>query len=83
MLAGETVESERTLEERVAFLEGRMAIREIFYPTALEEWELNPLKHPERTLEERVSVLERRVEAWSRRPPACGNRLLTRGIMTS
>ena len=56
-----------TLEERVAYLEGVMRSREAVYPTAIEEWELNPLEHPERTLEERISVLERRVDAWSRR----------------
>ena len=58
---------DRTLAERVAFLEGVMAEREVVYPTAQEGWELNPLEHPERSLEERVSVLERRIEAWSRR----------------
>lgn len=57
----------RTLKERVAYLEGVMAEREALYPTALEEWELNPLEHPERTLEERITALERRVDAWSRR----------------
>jgi len=57
----------QTLEERVAFLEGVMREREAIYPTVVEEWELNPLEHPERTLEERISALERRVEAWSRR----------------
>ena len=56
-----------TLEERVAYLEGVMREREVWYPTAVEAWELNPLDHPERTLEERISVLERRVDAWSRR----------------
>ena len=56
-----------SLEERVAYLEGVMAEREVIYATALEEWELNPLNYPERTLEERISVLERRVDAWSRR----------------
>jgi hypothetical protein len=59
--------SRRTIEERVAFLEGIMAVREIFYPTAQESWEINPLEHPEHTLEERISVLERRVDEWSRR----------------
>ena len=57
----------RTLRERVAYLEGVMREREVWYPTAVEAWELNPLDHPERTLEERISVLERRVDAWSRR----------------
>ena len=56
-----------TLAERVAYLEGVMREREVWYPTAVEAWEINPLDHPERTLEERVSVLERRVDAWSRR----------------
>ena len=57
-----------TLPERVAFLEGVMAEREVIYPTAQAEWEINPLEHPERSLEDRVAALERRVEAWSRRP---------------
>jgi hypothetical protein len=56
-----------TLSERLAYLEGVMLEREAVYPTAQEEWELNPLEHPERTLEERISALERRVDAWSRR----------------
>lgn len=65
----------RTIEERVAYLEGVMLEREAVYPTAVDDWELNPLKHPEHTLEERISVLERRVEAWSRRhqPPSDRN----------
>jgi hypothetical protein len=64
-----------SLEERVAYLEGVMQEREVWYPTAVEAWELNPLEHPERTLEERISVLERRVDAWSRRyqPPSDPN----------
>jgi broad specificity phosphatase PhoE len=57
----------RTLAERVAYLEGVMREREMVYPTAVEEWEINPLDHPERTLEERITALERRVDAWSRR----------------
>jgi len=49
----------------------------------MDDWEINPLEHPERTLEERISVLERRVEAWSRRyqPPSDRNlcAVLSRG----
>lgn len=59
---------DRTLPERIAFLEGVMAERERVYPTAQAEWELNPLEHPDRTLEDRVTSLERRIEVWSRRP---------------
>jgi len=59
---------DRTLADRIAFLEGVMAERELVYPTAQAEWELNPLQHPDRTLEDRVTSLERRIEAWSRRP---------------
>ena len=73
----------RTLQERVAYLEGVMLEREVLHPTALDDWEINPLEHPERTLEERISVLERRVEAWSRRyqPPSDRNlcAVLSRG----
>ena len=74
----------RTLKERVAYLEGVMREREAVYPTAVEDWEINPLDHPERTLEERISVLERRLDAWSRRyqqPPSDPNvgSVLSRG----
>ena len=66
-----------TIAERVAYLEGVMREREAVYPTAVEDWELNPLEHPEHTLEERISVLERRVDTWSRRPPRPGGRSLS------
>ena len=60
-----------------------MLEREAVSPTTVEDWELNPLEHPERTLEERISVLERRVEAWSRndQPPSDRNpgAVLSRG----
>jgi len=69
-----------TLEERVAYLEGVMREREVWYPTVVEAWELNPLDHPERTLEERISVLERRVDAWSRRNRAPSDRKTDAGL---
>lgn len=53
-LAAVLTRADRTLPERIAFLEGVMAERERVYPTGQAAWELNPL--------------ERRILAWSRRP---------------